>query len=73
MDVAFTATEEHEFIFHLVCNVKSKPTPLTLNIKAEVHAIKLSLSVTDTSGAETDLPVDKQANRIIDFGKVRLD
>lgn len=73
MDIAFTASEENEFIFHLVCNVKSKPTPLKINIKAEIYAIKLSLSVTDTNGAETDLPVDKHAKRIIDFEKVRLD
>lgn len=70
LEVAFTAVDKREFIFHLICNVKNKLTPLSLNVKAEVYAIKMSLSATDVNGQEIILPVDKNSFRQIDFGKV---
>ena len=72
IEVSFTAVDKREFIFHLTCNVKKKPTPLILNVKADVYAINLSLSATDTDGCETSLPVDRIAVRTIDFGKVSI-
>ena len=71
IEISFTAVDKREFIFHLTCNIKKKPTPLTLNVKADVFAISLSLSATDTNGREIALPVDRMAQRTIDFGTVR--
>ena len=65
-----TAVQEREFIFHLRCNIKRKPTPLTLNVKAVGHSINIGLSTTDSNGVETMLPLDKGPKRIVDFGKV---
>ena len=70
MEVSLTAVQEREFIFHLRCNIKRKPTPLTLNVKAVGHSINIGLSTTDSNGVETMLPLDKGPKRIIDFGKV---
>ena len=70
MEVSLIAVQEREFIFHLRCNIKRKPTPLTLNVKAVGHSINIGLSTTDRNGVETMLPIDKGPKRIIDFGKV---
>jgi hydrocephalus-inducing protein len=72
VEISFTAVEEREFIFHLVCNLKKKVIPLTLNIKALGYAINMTLSYTDASDKEYSLSVDKNSKRIIDFGKVPI-
>ena len=70
LHVSFTAIEEREFIFRLVCNIKGKRLPLSLNVKAEGYGINMSLSAIDSQGEETQFSIDKASKRIIDFGKV---
>ena len=66
MTVSFTAVQQREFIFLVKCNVKGKPTPLAINIKAQGYGIKMSLCARDMNGLETLL----DDHRVIDFGKV---
>ena len=35
IEISFTATEQNEVNFNVLCHVKKKTSPLTLNVKAE--------------------------------------
>ena len=70
IEISFTVQQEDEFNFNLRCNVKRKPTPLVLNVKAEGYAINATLSYISPDGMETNLPVARSEKRIINFGQV---
>ena len=72
MELSFRAIQEREFVFHLQCKVKNKPTPLVLNVKVEGYAANLSVSVCNPDGKEFTLPLDTAAGRSINFGEVRV-
>lgn len=72
VDVSFSAPEAREFIFNLRCNVKSKTTPLTLNVKAMGHSIDVGVSVTNEKGKEIMLTSNGGTVKTVDFGKVRV-
>lgn len=71
VDVSFTAPEPREFIFNLHCNVKTKTTPLSINVKAVGHFVDVGVSITDSKGEETML-TSKEGDAVkkVDFGKV---
>ena len=69
--MSFKATEEREFLFHLQCNVKTKPSPLMLNVKAEGYAVNVSVTLYNPDGKEIVLPLKPGATkRVINFGGV---
>ena len=70
IEVSFAATQEREYNFNLQCSVHRKPTPLLLNVKAEGYVINVGLAYTTPKGKEVQLPTERGAKRIIDFGQV---
>ena len=64
----FTPTVQKEVNFNVVCKVKKKTVPLTLNVKAEGFAMKICLICEDSAGNKIEL-TSSGSNRI-QFGEV---
>ncbi|XP_062442830.1 hydrocephalus-inducing protein homolog [Rhea pennata] len=61
---------EGEVVFNLICDVKRKPQPLSLNIKATAYSMNVSVRFEDSDGCVAELSA--QEINIIDFKKVEL-
>ena len=70
VEVSVIATKEQEFNFNLHCQVKRKPSPAVLNVKAEGYAINVSLSCKGTQGEEFTLAIGRASKATIDMGEV---
>lgn len=70
IEIAFSAMQDREFLFHLKCRVDKKFAAILLNVKTKGYAIRLALAVKSTDGKEMLLSLDRDANRTIDFGEV---
>ena len=68
--VSFVATQEREYNFNLQCQVKKKPSPIILNVKAEGFLITYTLHYEDRKGSMVELLTGKGEKRQIEFGKV---
>ena len=69
IEISFTATEQKEVNFNVLCHVKKKTSPLTLNVKAEGYAMNAQLICEDSQGNKVEL-TSKGTNRI-NLGLVR--
>ena len=63
IEISFTATEQKEVNFNVLCHVKKKTSPLTLNVKAEGYAMNAQLICEDSQGNKVEL-TSKGTNRI---------
>ena len=63
VEISFTATEQKEVNFNVLCYVKKKTSPLTLNVKAEGYAMNAQLICEDSQGNKVEL-TSKGTNRI---------
>lgn len=70
IEISFTATEQKEVNFNVLCHVKKKTSPLTLNVKAEGYAMNAQLICEDSQGNKVEL-TSKGINRI-NLGMVRI-
>ncbi|XP_054026269.1 hydrocephalus-inducing protein homolog [Dryobates pubescens] len=68
--VTFTPREEGEVVFNLRCDVKRKPQPLSLNIKATGYSVAVAVQAEDSQGHLTQLST--QQPNIIDLREVQL-
>ena len=68
--VSFVATQEIEYNFNLQCQVKKKPSPIILNVKAEGFLITYALHYEDRKGSMVELFTGKGSTRTIELGKV---
>ncbi|XP_068024510.1 hydrocephalus-inducing protein homolog [Melanerpes formicivorus] len=68
--VTFTPREEGEVVFNLRCDVKRKPQPLSLNIKATGYRMAVAVQAEDSQGHLTQLST--QQPNIIDLREVQL-
>nr|XP_033799169.1 hydrocephalus-inducing protein homolog isoform X3 [Geotrypetes seraphini] len=66
--IVFTPTIEGEVNFNLICDVKSKTQPLTLNVKADGYIMDAFITCKDKHGAIITL--NAQKNNEISFKKV---
>lgn len=66
--VSFEPTREGLFNYNVVCNVRRKPTRLTLNVKGEGFLLRDSLSI-DTADGRPQALTDAGDNQV-DFGQV---
>lgn len=69
VDIFFTPKQEGDVNFNLICNVKKKAHPLTLNVKAEGYTMNAEVRCKDRTGLIT-LLTPKETN-IINFYEVR--
>ena len=72
IQIRFTAAQEREYSFNLLCQVKRKLKPLVLNVKAQGYAINTVIACKGPDGKEVDLQLDKGAKRVIDFKQVHV-
>ncbi|KAL5467034.1 hypothetical protein EMCRGX_G031201 [Ephydatia muelleri] len=72
IQIRFTAAQEREYSFNLLCQVKRKLKPLVLNVKAQGYAINTAITCKGPDGKEVDLRLDKAAKRVIDFKQVHV-
>ncbi|XP_049719569.1 hydrocephalus-inducing protein homolog isoform X3 [Elephas maximus indicus] len=70
IDIFFTPKHEGDVNFNLICNVKRKAHPLTLNVKAEGYTMNVEIKCKDRTGSVT-LLTPNQTN-IINFYEVEL-
>ena len=70
IDIFFTPKQEGDVNFNLICNVKKKAQPLTLNVKAEGYTMNAEVKCKDRTGLITLLS-PKETN-IINFYEVRV-
>ncbi|XP_008567942.1 PREDICTED: hydrocephalus-inducing protein homolog, partial [Galeopterus variegatus] len=70
IDIFFTPKQEGDVNFNLICNVKKKVHPLTLNVKAEGYSMNAQVKCKDSTGCITVL-TPNQTN-IISFYEVVL-
>ncbi|XP_077746033.1 hydrocephalus-inducing protein homolog isoform X4 [Canis aureus] len=70
IDIFFTPKQEGDVNFNLICNVKKKAQPLTLNVKAEGYTMNAEVKCKDRTGLITLLS-PKETN-IINFYEVEL-
>ena len=72
IEILFAPPSEKFFNFNLVCNVKKKPTPISVNIKGEGYKIHDSVSVEMLDGSHYELGSDPDSQNEVDFGVVQL-
>ncbi|XP_016051807.1 PREDICTED: hydrocephalus-inducing protein homolog [Miniopterus natalensis] len=53
IDIFFTPKQEGDVNFNLICNVKRKAQPLTLNVKAEGYTMNAEVKCKDRTGSTT--------------------
>lgn len=70
INVSFVATREREYNFNVQCQVKKKPSPIILNVKAEGFLINYTLHYEDCKGSMVELLTGKGLARTIDLGEV---
>ncbi|XP_069882349.1 hydrocephalus-inducing protein homolog isoform X1 [Dipodomys merriami] len=70
IDIFFTPTQEGEVNFNLICNVKKKAHPLTINVKAEGYTMNAEVRFKDRNGTISIL-TPNQTN-IANFHEVEL-
>ncbi|NXF97015.1 HYDIN protein, partial [Eubucco bourcierii] len=68
--VTFTPTVEGEVVFNLRCDVKRKPQPLCLNLKATGYRVAVSVQAEGSDGHVRELSA-RELN-LIDFKEVQL-
>lgn len=76
--VNFSPAEEKFHNFNLICNVRKKPTHMTLNLKGEGYAVHTKLMLTEESSGEgegageREMVESKRGVNYVDFGSVHL-
>lgn len=70
IDVFFTPKQEGDVNFNLICNVKRKAQPVTLNVKAEGYTMNADVKYKDRTGLVTFLTPNQTT--IVNFYEVKL-
>ncbi|OWK16227.1 hypothetical protein Celaphus_00004320 [Cervus elaphus hippelaphus] len=70
IDIFFTPKKEGDVNFNLICNVKKKAHPLTLNVKAEGYSVNVEVKCKDRNGSITLLTPSQTTT--VNFYEVEL-
>ena len=68
VSIRFTPTSEKEVNFNVICNIKKKTLPLTLNVKAEGYSMNCMVMCEDSNGVKQEL--NPHGINEINFGDV---
>lgn len=66
--VRFTPKWEKEVNFNVMCNIKRKMVPLTLNVKAEGYSMNCLVLLEDSAGNRVEL--SNSCRNPVNFGRV---
>ncbi|KAI9343132.1 hypothetical protein BDR26DRAFT_917651 [Obelidium mucronatum] len=72
IEIIFTPSAEKIFNFNLQCNIKKKPTPVSINVKGEGYEIHETLQGELTDGSVFELASGPTSENSIDFGQVQI-
>ncbi|KAJ3159463.1 hypothetical protein HDU86_001781 [Geranomyces michiganensis] len=72
LEISFCPSAEKMFNFNLLCNVRKKPSPLTINVKGEGYEIHDTLQNELQDGSFEEFLQGSGAQNVIDFGVVQL-
>ncbi|KAJ3260794.1 hypothetical protein HK103_007357 [Boothiomyces macroporosus] len=72
IEILYAPPSEKLYNFNLVCNIRKKPTPVTINVKGEGYKIHDTLQVELADGSIFELDSDENAENNIDFGMVQI-
>ncbi|KAJ3022533.1 hypothetical protein HKX48_005950 [Thoreauomyces humboldtii] len=72
IEITFVPSAEKIFNFNLLCNVRKKPSPLTINVKGEGYEIHDTLQGELPDGTLIELGAGAGARNVMDFGIVQL-
>ncbi|KAI8900319.1 hypothetical protein BC833DRAFT_523632 [Globomyces pollinis-pini] len=72
IDISFIPPSEKMYNFNLTCNIRKKPTPVTINVKGEGYEIHDSLHMELVDGSMLQLVSGGTAENSIDFGIVQI-
>ncbi|KAJ3036631.1 hypothetical protein HDV00_002527 [Rhizophlyctis rosea] len=72
IEIIFAPSAEKVFNFNLVCNVKKKPAPVTINVKGEGYEVHEDLQTEATDGTPYALAAGLNAENAVDFGLVQI-
>ncbi|KAJ3226665.1 hypothetical protein HK099_004409 [Clydaea vesicula] len=70
IEITFNPSAEKLFNFNLICNVRKKPTPVTINVKGEGYEIHETLQSEMNDGQTFDFAPGVE--NILDFGQIQL-
>lgn len=70
IDIFFTPKQEGDVNFNLICNVKRKAQPLTLNVKAEGYTMNAEVKCKDRTGSTTLLTPNQIT--VLNFYEVKV-
>ncbi|KAJ3416712.1 hypothetical protein HDV05_000542 [Chytridiales sp. JEL 0842] len=72
IEIIFCPCAEKTFNFNLLCNVKKKPTPVSINVKGEGYEIHESLQSELSDGTVFELASGSNADNTVEFGQVQI-
>lgn len=72
IEITFTPSSEKLYNFNLSCNIRKKPTPISINIKGEGYKIHESLMIETADGHNCELGSGDESSNLIDFGIVQV-
>ena len=72
IEINFSPSAEKSFNFNLICNIKRKPTPLSINVKGEGYGVHDALEVELADGSTVELQSGSSAENILDFGLLQV-
>ncbi len=72
IEIFFSPPSEKQFNFNMICNIRKKPTPLSINVKGEGYKVHESLQVEQADGTNFELGSDMETPNILDFGVVQI-
>ncbi|KAH6588049.1 hypothetical protein BASA50_010912 [Batrachochytrium salamandrivorans] len=72
IEVVFSPSSEKVYNLNLECNIRKKPTPVTINVKGEGYEIHGSLQTELVDGTVLELLPSTTQDNILDFGQVQI-
>ncbi|KAI9002678.1 hypothetical protein BC832DRAFT_104056 [Gaertneriomyces semiglobifer] len=72
IEISFIPSAEKSFNFNLVCNVRRRLSPITINVKGEGYEIHESVEIELPDGNSSTLIAGVGSNNAVDFGAVQL-
>lgn len=72
IEISFSPPSEKLYNFNLVCNIRKKPSPISVNVKGEGYKIHESLSVEMADGSNYELSSSMDSPNVVDFGIVQI-
>lgn len=72
IEVVFSPCAEKHFNYNLVCNVRKKPTPVTINVKGEGYDVHDSVQTELSDGTVCEFAAGPNVQNVVDLGQSQI-